>query len=91
MRVTVIVGGTRKGARQKLQQMSEGNRIQRGEGYDEALVDDRRIIAMGGSSDDVCWLRQLGFDLEIIVVETALISYSMWKRIKHVRSAQRIQ
>ena len=88
MKTIVIVGDTREAAREKLMLMCDGSKPKRLEGYDEAMLDDdHRILAMGGSEDDVCWLVELGFHVEqIIVIEPGGISEMMGRRINHVRS-----
>lgn len=85
----VIVGGTYQAAQEELKSIYSriGAAMKKGEFTTEATVDGRRIVAMGGSRKDVCWLRELGFHIEkIIVVEPDLVSEEMGKRINHVRS-----
>lgn len=89
MKTIVIVGGTREAAYQRLKRIASGDGIVRRDFYDEAEIDGNRILAMGGSEDDVCWLVGLGFCIKrIITVEPNGISEKMGKRINHVRSAE---
>lgn len=88
MKQIVIVGGTREAARERLRIETNGSKIRRFEGYDEATLDGCRYLAMGGEDDEAtCWLVGLGFHIEkIITVEPDGISEEMGKRINHVRS-----
>ena len=86
MRIIVIVGSTKEVAREKLEKgIKEG--IMRHDDYDEVVLDGCRVMAIGGSEEDVCWLRGVGFDgVEIVTVDEEGISEAMWKRIRLVWS-----
>ena len=101
MKTVVIVGGSREAACGKLRKIAGNDGIRHLEFYDEAALDGHRVVAIGGGADDVCWLRALGFGVEIIVVERmgtsikvvkvgeANISEEMRWRINHVQSSNR--
>lgn len=86
-KIVVIISNTRAAAERKLKTVAQGVPIRRLDGFTEAHPDGHRLMAFGGSAEEVCWLRGLGFtDIEIITVGDG-ISEAMQKRINHVRSA----
>lgn len=86
MKTIVIIGGTRKAAYERLKQVAGNNGIKRREDFHEAHLDGHRLVAFGGSAEEVCLLRALGFGVEIVTVGDG-ISEEMQRRINHVRSA----
>ena len=86
MKTIVIVGGTREAAYQRLKRIVSNDGVVRYDFYDEITLDGHRIMAVGGGHDDMCWLRSVGFDVEIITVENDGISEAMWGRIRQIRS-----
>lgn len=92
MKTIVIIGGTYQAAREELENLCTQARttMEASEFIAQAIIDNQRLVAIGSSRDDVCWLRGIGFrDVEIITVEPELISSEMQKRINHVRSTNR--
>jgi hypothetical protein len=81
-----IVGGTREAAYQELKRITSGNGVVRREFHDEVTLGGHPFMAIGGASEDVCFLRAAGFDVAIRTIEEAGISEEMWGRIRHVRS-----
>jgi len=84
MKDILIIGNTINAARQRLKK-SVGDNVRSEDFYDIARLDDCQVIAMSGSPNNVCFLRDKGFDVEIITIGT--ISPAMQKRVNHVRSA----
>ena len=89
----VIVGPNFQIALEELQRLCHENgnaRIKRSSFTAEATIEDQLYIAMGGKSEDVCWLRDLGFHIkEIRTIQVQFISEQMAKRINHIRSTIR--
>ena len=89
MKTVVIIGSTYQVAKEELESRCSraGVTMKKDKFIAEASIDGQPIIAIGGSAEDVCWLRGLGFNIEeIIVIEPDLISEEMRKRINHVQS-----
>ena len=89
MKTVVIIGSTYQVAKEELESKCSraGVTMKKDKFIAEASIDGQRIVAIGGSVQDVCWLRDLGFNIEeIIVIEPDLISEEMRKRINHVQS-----
>jgi hypothetical protein len=82
----IIIGGTREAAYQELKRIASGNGVVRREWHDEVVLGGYPFMAIGGSPEDVCFLRGAGFNVKIRTVEEAGISEAMWGRIRHVRS-----
>ena len=92
MKTIVIIGGTYLAAKEALETLANaaGAQVKKDIYTSEAVIGDERIIAMGGTEQDVCFLRDLGFHIERIdVIMPHLISEPMGKRINHVRSTIR--
>jgi len=81
----VIIRGSREVAYQDLKKGMVD--ITRHEYFDEAVFGGHRIIAIGGSEEDVCFLRGAGLNVEIDVDGDG-ISEEMWGRIRYILSAK---
>lgn len=89
MKTIVIVGGSLAAALEQLKEMAPNDGIVSRDFYHEVEWDGHlRIMAIGGSPDDVCFLRDAGFGCKIKTVEDEGISEEMWRRICHVRSTE---